>query len=299
MPYGTMTLNDGNKIPAIAYGTGSVMKGKDVAPYVEQALDCGFSHIDTAQIYGTEEATGRGIRESGLQRSEIYVTSKYLRGDIQHAIRDSLAKLDLKYLDLYLIHSPYLVDNFGSAWKEFEKIKKDGLAKSIGVSNFNLKQLQLLMATARIKPAVNQILLHPYNYAENKSLLQYAKLNNIAIEAYSSLTPITRRPGGPVDKPVSEAAKRRGVQPSQILLAWVRAKGAIIVTTSTSKQHLREYLDSADIEPLTSEEIVAIDAAGAKGLPMPMDDIVRRISAYLLPFILGALVYSLFRSLSR
>ncbi|KAF8628633.1 hypothetical protein AX15_003768 [Amanita polypyramis BW_CC] len=247
MPFSTKTLNDGNKIPDIAFGTGSALKYKDVSEFVEQALNTGFSHIDTAQYYQTEESTGKGIRESGLDRSEIYVTTKYSSGDIQQAVRDSLSRLGLEYLDLYLIHHPRTIKDFENSWKEFEKIKKDGLSKSIGVSNFDLEQLQTLIKTASIKPAVNQIQLHPYNYAEQRALIQYALLNNIVIEAYSSLAPITRHPGGPVDEPVNAAAMRRGVHPSQILLAWVRAKGAVVVTTSTKKQHLEEYLGSADI----------------------------------------------------
>ncbi|KAK2465402.1 hypothetical protein APHAL10511_002756 [Amanita phalloides] len=264
MPFGTIQLNDGNKIPAIAFGTGTVLIRKDVSEYVEQALIVGFSHIDTAQYYHTEESTGQGIRDSGLDRSKIYVTTKYFSGEIQQAFRNSLAQLGLTYLDLYLIHSPHTVKDFETGWRELEKIKNDGLAKSIGVSNFNLEQLQLLIKTATIKPTVNQIKLHPYNYVENKPLLDYAASNNIVIEAYSSLTPITKHPGGPVDVPVNAAAKKRGVQPSQILLAWVKAKGAVIVTTSTKRQHLQQYLDSADIT-LTDPEILAIDEAGARG----------------------------------
>ncbi|PFH49972.1 hypothetical protein AMATHDRAFT_62141 [Amanita thiersii Skay4041] len=265
MPFGSVALNDGYSIPAIAYGTGSTMKGRDVTEYVEQALESGFSHIDTAQVYGTEESTGKAIKESGLHRSDLFVTSKYLRGDIQQVIRDSLSKLGLEYLDLYLIHSPQFIHNMQETWTEFEKIKETGLSRSIGVSNFNVEHLESLIKVARIKPSVNQILLHPYNYKEMKPVLQFAKKNNIVIEAYSTLTPITKFPGGPVDEPVfSAAARRRGVKPSQILLAWARAKGAVVVTTSRSKQHLQEYLSSADIKPLTDEEIAAIDAAGEK-----------------------------------
>jgi len=250
----------------------------------------GFSHIDTAQFYRTEESAGKGIRESGLDRSEVYVTSKYSSGDIQETVRKSLSNLGLTYLDLYLIHFPGAVKDFESAWKEFEKIKKDGLAKSIGVSNFNLEQLQSLIKTAEIKPAVNQIELHPYNYAGHKSLIQYAILNNIVIEAYSSLAPITKYRGGPVDVPVNAAAKKRDVEPSQILLAWVRAKGAVIVTTSTKKEHLKQYLDSADIV-LTDDEITAIDEAGARG-PFNWK---RRI----LPFSFGLFMYFAVRALLR
>ncbi|KAF7348286.1 Aldo/keto reductase [Mycena sanguinolenta] len=269
MPFGTLDLNDGNKIPAIAYGTGSVMKGKDVTHFCQQAIETGFSHLDTAQAYGTEETLGRAIQESGLPRSDLYITSKYSRpGDIQLAVRGSLSNLKLKYLDLYLIHNPYLVDS--ETWKQFEKIKDDGLAKSIGVSNFNVEQLQSLVKTARIVPAVNQISLNPYNYAQKKALLEYSAKHGIVTEAYSSLAPITQFPGGPVDVPIAAAAKRLGITPTQVIQLWVKSKGIVIVTTSSSKAHLEEYMAVGDLPPLTDDEIAAIDAAGAKGPPSVM-----------------------------
>ncbi|KAF8895577.1 Aldo/keto reductase [Infundibulicybe gibba] len=247
-PADSIRLNDGNLIPILAFGTGSVWKRKDVTEYVEQALEIGFSHLDMAQIYANEESAGVAIRESGLQRSELFVTTKYDRGSIPTAVRDSLSKLGLKQLDLYLIHFPGAVSGgLENAWMEFEKIKEEGISRSIGVSNFKLEDLQALCKTAKIMPAVNQIQLDPYNYAENRSLLEYCANRNIVIEAYSVLSPITKYPGGPVDKPVLAAAEKRGVQPSQILLAWVRAKGVVVVTTSSNKEHLKQYLASTNI----------------------------------------------------
>ncbi|KAG5652489.1 hypothetical protein H0H81_004845 [Sphagnurus paluster] len=265
----TVKLNDGNEqIPAIGFGTGSALFGKDARDYVVQAIDTGFSHIDTAQIYSNEDSVGEAIRETGLAREDIFVTTKYASGAIQDTIRTSLNKLGLKYVDLYLIHFPTVVQgNFEGAWREFERIKEDGLARSIGVSNFNIEQLQEIIKVAKIKPAVNQIRFHPYNYAENKSLLEYAAKHNIIIEAYSSLSPITKFPGGPVDAPVNTAAKRLGITATQVILAWVKAKGVVIVTTSSRKQRLQEYLAVADLPPLTNEEIAAIDEAGAQGPP--------------------------------
>jgi len=155
----------------------------------------------------------------------------------------------------------------GNVWRELESIQKDGLAKSIGVSNFNLPQLQQLVQTATVCPAVNQIQLHPYNYAENKALLEWAAQHGIVIEAYGSLSSITKFPGGPVDAPVAAAAARLGISPTQVLFAWVRAKGAVIVTTTSSKQRLEEYLAVGDLPPLPAADIAAIDAAGARGPP--------------------------------
>jgi len=265
MPFKNIRLNDGNKIPAIAFGTGTALFRRDATDSVIQALEIGFSHIDTAQSYGNEDSVGAAIRESKLPRADLFVTTKYLSGPIRRSFEEGLGKLGLSFVDLYLIHIPERVKI--TDWEEFEKIKRDGLARSIGVSNYNLEQLRALVEYAKIKPAVNQVEFHPYNYKDQKTLVEYAAQHEIVIEAYGVLSPITQFPGGPVDAPIAAAAKCRGVTPAQIILAWVRAKGAVIVTTSSKKQHLQEYLASSDIPPLTEDEIAAIDAAGAGGPP--------------------------------
>ncbi|KAK7681594.1 hypothetical protein QCA50_015327 [Cerrena zonata] len=275
MPFKTVTLNDGNKMPVIAFGTGSKWKGHDVTEYVEQAIEVGFSHIDTAQYYATERFVGDAIRESGLDRSELFITTKYSGiGTAQEAIDDSLKNLGLKQVDLYLIHSPRIVPP--GTWQTFEKIQEAGLTKSIGVSNYDLEQLQALVKEAKVVPAVNQILLHPYNYHENKGLLEFSAKHGIVTEAYSSLAPITRFPGGPVDKPVESAAERLGASPTQVLLSWVKSKGVVIVTTSSRKDRMQEYLNVADLPELMEEEIAAIDEAGAKGPPSFSKGLLRR-----------------------
>ncbi|KIK50236.1 hypothetical protein GYMLUDRAFT_234712 [Collybiopsis luxurians FD-317 M1] len=134
--------------------------------------------------------------------------------------------------------------------------------RSISVSNFGVNDLATLLASAKIPPAANQILLHPYVYAAQAPIIDYAKKHNIVIEAYSALIPLTERPGGPVDVPINKIAKKRNLAAEQVLLAWVKAKGAVSVTTSSKKDRLQRYLDAGDIE-LTDAEITAIDAAGA------------------------------------
>ncbi|KIP10201.1 hypothetical protein PHLGIDRAFT_101545 [Phlebiopsis gigantea 11061_1 CR5-6] len=262
-------------MPTIAYGTGSKWKGHDVTAYVEQAIELGFSHLDTAQYYGTEQFVGAAIKESGLSRSELFITTKYsgLKTP-EESIDDSLSKLGVDAVDLYLIHNPKLQKNISQTWSEFEGFKKDGKAKSIGISNFDLQQLQDLLKSATVVPAVNQIFFNPYNYAEHKALLELSAQHGIVTEAYSSLAPITRYPGGPVDKPVNAAAKRLGATPTQVILAWVRSKGVVIVTTSSTKEHMQEYLEVADLPELTKEEVAAIDEAGAKGPP----NVIQRVS---------------------
>jgi len=244
------------------------MKYKDVTDYVGQAIESGFSHIDTAQFYHTESYVGLAIKESGLPRSSLYITTKYGGiGTSQQAIRQSLDKIGVSYLDLYLVHIPSALPDFESGWQEFEKMKKDGLTRSIGVSNFTVEQLQTLLKTAVIRPTVNQIQFHPYNYASHKTLLEYCAKQNIVVEAYGSLNSITQSPGGPVDAVVNAAAKRIGATPNQVIFSWVRSKGVTIVTTSRSKERLLEYLAVEDLPSLTAEEIAAIDEAGAKGPP--------------------------------
>ncbi|KAJ7780453.1 NADP-dependent oxidoreductase domain-containing protein [Mycena olivaceomarginata] len=218
MPFGTFPLNDGRKC------TGSIYKHTDVTRYVQQALDAGFPHIDTAQYYETErrQYVGDVIHDSGLARSDLYITTKYGFGDVQETIRKSLSNLGLEYVDLYLIHQPRFLPDIDAVWKEFEIIK-DGLAKTIGVSNFPLEQLQSLVQKALVCPAVNQIEFHPYNYAKNKTLLELSSIHGIVTEAYySSLSSITKFLGGAVDAPVAAAADRLGISPTQVLLSWVR-----------------------------------------------------------------------------
>ncbi|THH00029.1 hypothetical protein EW026_g2415 [Hermanssonia centrifuga] len=267
MPWDTLKLSDGTEIPSIAYGTGSLGKGQGTVDKVDQAISVGFNHIDTAQLYRNEEEAGVALRESGLKREDVYITTKYsgVGGlDIATSIQNSLKNLGVKYVDLYLIHNPRIVPDIPPAWKAMEKVKADGLAKNIGVSNFTVPQLTILLASAKVKPAANQIRFHPYVLAEQTPVLEFSSKNGIIIEAYSPLTPLTRQPGGPVDAPVKKIADRLKAAPEQVLLAWAKAKGTVVVTTSSNKQRLESYLDAGDLE-LTSDDIAAIDAAGISG----------------------------------
>ncbi|KIM43783.1 hypothetical protein M413DRAFT_443681 [Hebeloma cylindrosporum] len=271
MPWENKKFNDGNSIPGIGFGTWKIPVGETTTGQVDQAISVGFSHIDTAQAYRNEAEAGKAIRESGLPREDIFVTTKYsgLGGlDIETSIKDSLNKLNLTYVDLYLIHHPKLaVPDIPTAWARMEALKERGLVKSIGVSNFTVKDVEILLASAKIPPAVNQIMLQPYNYAEQASLLEFSAKHGIVIEAYSPLLPLTQYPGGPVDKPVKAAATRLGGVPEeQVLLAWAKAKGAVVLTTSSKKARLEGYINAGDLV-LTKEEIQAIDGAGAKGPP--------------------------------
>jgi len=286
MPWDIIKFNDGNAIPGIGFGTWRIPVGDTTTDQVDQAISVGFGHIDTAQAYQNEAEAGKAIAESGLSRTDIFITTKYsgLNGlDIETSIKNSLKNLGVAYVDLYLIHHPRLATpDIPTAWQQMEGLKNAGLVKSIGISNFQIDHVETLLASAKIPPAVNQILLHPYVYEKTLPLLKYSAEKGITIEAYSPLIPVTQLPGGPVDKPVKAAAKRLGATEDQILLAWAKAKGAVVLTSSSKKTRLEGYIKAGDLD-LTQDEIDAIDAAGAKGQRIfTARTVVRRFAVALL-----------------
>ncbi|KAG8685917.1 hypothetical protein FRC09_014464, partial [Ceratobasidium sp. 395] len=282
----TVPLNDKRAIPAIAFGTGSALFGKDATTAVVQALEGGFSHIDTAQAYRNEESVGEALRQAfgksyapyedekidvegqtlgSFRREDIWVTTKYGgSGNAEDALDCSLEKLGLPSVDLYLIHQPRWAPDLLKTWSELESAHVHGKAKSIGVSNFSVNELKLLVEHGKVIPSVNQIRFHPYNYHENIQLLDYAKKHGIVIESYGGLTPITRLPGGKLDGVLEKVAKRLGpkVTPGQVIFNWIRAKGVVIVTTTSREERIQEYLSIFDLPALTEDEIAAIDEAG-------------------------------------
>ncbi|KAG9003291.1 hypothetical protein FRB94_003237 [Tulasnella sp. JGI-2019a] len=272
-------LNDGRKIPSIAFGTGSALFRRDAVQYVVQAIYTGLSHIDTAQQYENESSTGTALKETGVARNDVWITTKYHSPGgtgPRSALLESLKKLGVKFVDLYLIHHPSSVSDIPRTWSEMEDTVKEGLTKSIGVSNFTVEHLELLMKHTRITPAVNQINFSPYQLHKMLPVLKYCQKHGIFIEAYGSLAPITKQSGGPVDVPVKKAAERLKATPAQVLFLWVRQKGCVIVTTSSKRERLEEYLAIGDLESLTAEEIHAIDDAGMKGSALfALDPLIR------------------------
>ncbi|KJA13052.1 hypothetical protein HYPSUDRAFT_174162 [Hypholoma sublateritium FD-334 SS-4] len=265
MPWDSVQLNDGNSMPSIAYGTWRTGKGQAPVDSLNQAFAVGIRHVDTAQNYTNEPEAGIAIRGCGLPRESIFVTTKWsaLNGlDIATSFQNSLKNLGLTYIDLYLIHGAELCDNIPQCWKEMEKIKESGLAKSIGVSNFEVDHLEQLLAVSKYVPVVNQILFHPYVYAEQLPILEMCEEKGIVVEAYSPLIPVTKRPGGPVDKPIGAIAERLGVSMDQVLLAWAKAKGTVPVTMSTNKKRLEGYMNAGKI-CLSPTDIVSIDEGGS------------------------------------
>jgi len=255
-----ITLNDGNEIPQLGFGVYKV-EPKDTEKAVSEALEAGYRHVDTAEMYGNEKEVGRAIRASGLARGDVFVTSKLDNGfhepeDARAAFDRTLTNLGFEYVDLFLIHWP-LPNRYGgdfvSTWQTLEEFRRDGRARSIGVSNFQPDHLGRLEAGSETVPAVNQIESHPY--LPNDEVRDYCLERGIAIEAWSPLA----RGGMAEDSTVSEIAEKFGKTPAQVVLRWHIQRGNIVFPKSTTPSRIRQNfevfdfeLESADMETITA-----------------------------------------------
>ncbi|ORY23695.1 putative oxidoreductase, partial [Naematelia encephala] len=265
MPWDTVTLNDGTKIPSIGFGSAFHTKERTIAD-LGTAIEVGFDHIDTSDNYKNEEEVGQAIKESGLARSEVYLTTKYsvLDKSPSESVEESLEKLGVTYVDLYLIHAPrFCRGDIPGTWKQMEELVKKGYTKSIGVSNFNVAEMEELLKYSTITPVVNQIQFNPNTLKEQAPVLEFQSRHNIVTEGYSPNRPFGTDPGGPVVGLVRDMAARLRVKEEQVMLAWCKAKGVVVVTSSSSKQRMESYLSAGDIT-LSTDDIRAIDDAGLK-----------------------------------
>jgi 2,5-diketo-D-gluconate reductase A len=262
----SIQLNDGNEIPQLGFGVFQIPP-EQTAEAVRTALDIGYRHIDTAEMYGNEREVGEAVRESGLERGDVYVTSKlnnsYHRpDDARRAFERTLEDLGFDQVDLFLIHWPLptLYDgDYVSTWRTLEEFKEDGRARSIGVSNFQVEHLERLAAEADVVPAVNQIELHPYLL--NEEVRSYGESHGIATEAWS---PIAK--GQVLDDPVvEEIAERLGRTPAQVVLRWHIERGSIVFPKSTTPERIRENFELFDfeLEPGDAEQIESLDRGEA------------------------------------
>jgi len=266
----TLKLLDGRSIPQPAFGTGTVHRDTDASVHVECALRAGFVHIDTAQRYNTETSVGVGIAASGVPREKLFVTTKLhtlARGEsVPDSLRASLGRLQLEYVDLWLIHAPIPFEEeeiLEDVWRGMEACKAEGLARSIGVSNFRPQDLERVLKIAKDVPVVNQIEFHPYVQKQLAPLLALMKENSILIESYGGLMPLTRVVDGPVTPILSRLATKYGKTEGQIMKRWVEAKEVVAATTTTKGEgRLAEYLAAYDVDGLTEEEVTEIDKAG-------------------------------------
>src|ERR671938_684847 len=255
-----ITLNDGNAIPQLGFGV-FLIDPKDTAKAVSEALEIGYRHIDTAEMYGNEKEVGEAIRASSLDRGEVFVTSKlnnafHEPSDAREAFDTTLSDLSFDYVDLFLIHWPLptLYDgDFVSTWRTLEEFKRDGRARSIGVSNFQIEHLEALAAETDTVPAVNQIEVHPY--FTNEAVREYGREHGIVTEAWS---PIAR--GGVLEEPtITRIADKVGKTPAQVVLRWHIQRGDIIFPKSVTPSRMKENFELFDFE-LESDDIDAITA---------------------------------------
>lgn len=267
-------LNDGKSIPQLGFGVFQIPPD-DTAAAVKRALDIGYRHIDTAEMYGNEKGVGQGIRDAGLDRAEVFVTSKLNNGfhkpdEARRAFDRTLKALESDYVDLFLIHWPLptLYDgDFVSTWKVLEEFAADGRARSIGVSNFQPAHLDRLAAETDTVPAVNQIEVHPF--FANEPVRAYGRAHGIATEAWS---PIAQ--GKVLDDPViTRISKALGKSPAQVVLRWHVQRGDIIFPKSVTPERIKSNFELFDFD-LDGSDMDAISALdkGESGRTGPNPD---------------------------
>lgn len=256
----TIELNDGVRIPQLGFGVFQIKPGETAAA-VKGALDIGYRHIDTAEMYGNEREVGQGIRDAGLDRADVFITSKLNNGfhkpdDARRAFDKTLEALASEYVDLFLIHWPLPTlygGDFVSTWQVLEEFAKDGRARSIGVSNFQTAHLERLAAETETVPSVNQIEVHPY--FTNEQVRAYGRDHGIVTEAWS---PIAQGKvlGDPV---INRIADARGKSPAQVVLRWHVQRGDIVFPKSVTPERIRENFELFDFD-LDADDMDAISA---------------------------------------
>ncbi|MDT5280960.1 MAG: 2,5-diketo-D-gluconate reductase [Mycobacterium sp.] len=267
-------LNDGTRIPQLGFGVFQI-EPDETAAAVQAALEIGYRHIDTAEMYGNEKGVGQGVRDAGLDRADVFITSKLNNGfhkpdDARRAFEKTLSALESDYVDLFLIHWPLPTlygGDFVSTWNVLEEFAKDGRARSIGVSNFQPAHLDRLAAESATVPAVNQIEVHPY--LANEEVREYGQRHGIATEAWS---PIAQ--GKVLDDPVIERiADGVGRSPAQVVLRWHIQRGDIVFPKSVSPDRMRSNFALFDFE-LDNSDMDAISALdqGESGRTGPNPD---------------------------
>ncbi|MBT1171928.1 aldo/keto reductase [Bifidobacterium sp. MA2] len=254
----TITLNNGTVIPQVGLGVFQTPDGETTVNAVTAALEAGYRHIDTAMIYGNEASVGEGLRRSGVPRDDVFVTTKLWNDDIRarrgrDAFEESLDRLGLDYVNLYLIHWP--ADGWSQAWDDLQAIYATGRAKAIGVSNFERHHLEELLAHTDVKPAVDQIESSP-QFA-NQQLIDFAHAQGIDVEAWSPLGGT----GGNLlaDPQLAEIGDKYGKSAAQVVIRWHIQRGVVVLPKSTHTERIRQNIDVFDFN-LTDADMAAIDA---------------------------------------
>lgn len=251
-----MLLSNGVKIPSIGFGTYKSGDDEETAKIIKNALNLGYKMIDTASFYNNEVGIGNGIKESGIDRKDIFIVTKLWNDDHGYdntieAFNKSLNNLQVDYIDLYLIHWPNKLNS--ETWRAFEHLYETGKVKAIGVCNFKVEHLEELKKTAKIMPMVNQVEIHPFSTKNN--IINYCKDNNIKVVAWS---PISRGRVLSNDLMIdlSQKYKKSIVQ---IVLRWHMQKGVIPIPKSSNENRIKENIDIFDFE-ISSEDMKAIDS---------------------------------------
>lgn len=253
-----LTLRDGIRMPQLGLGVWQVPNAQ-AAQVVGEALRVGYRAVDTAAVYGNEEGVGQAIRESGLPREEVFVTTKVWNTDQGYdatlrAMETSLTRLGLDYVDLYLIHWPVPAqDRFLETWRALERLRADGKARSIGVSNFKIPHLERLLDASEVVPSVNQIELHPY--LQQRELREFHAKHGIATESWSPLAK-GQILGDPV---VGAIAAKHGKSPAQVVIRWHLDSGLIVIPKSATPSRLPENLAAMDFA-LDAEDMARLAA---------------------------------------
>jgi diketogulonate reductase-like aldo/keto reductase len=251
-------LADGNEIPLLGLGVWQVPNGPKTENAVRWALELGYRHVDTAQAYGNEESVGRALRDSGVPREEVFITTKFYPAhkDPESEAQRSLERLGVEQIDLYIIHWPQGGPTW--AWPGMERAHQSGYARSIGVSNFSVGELDELLSVAETRPVVNQVQFNPFAY--RRSLLEACEKRDVALEAYSPLG--TGRHLS--DARVRQIAERVGRAPAQVLLRWCVQRDLIVIPKSTHRERIAENAEIFDFV-LSDEDIAALDALDETG----------------------------------
>ncbi|WP_087972438.1 aldo/keto reductase [Oceanobacillus rekensis] len=252
----TVTLNNGVNMPGFGLGVYKVEDGKTVVNSVKTAIKNGYRSIDTASFYDNEEGVGQGIKESGIPREEIFITSKVWNEEqgyesTMEAFERSLKKLNTNYLDLYLIHWP-VKGMYKDTWRAMEKLYEEGKVRAIGVSNFHVHHLQDLMKDSNVKPVIDQVEFHPH--LTQAELREFCEKENIQLEAWSPL-----KRGQLLDDPtLIEIAEKHGKTAAQIILRWNIQSNIITIPKSITEQRIIENADIFDFK-LTENEMEKIN----------------------------------------
>jgi diketogulonate reductase-like aldo/keto reductase len=257
-PGPTRLLADGNRIPMLGFGVWQIPDGPQCVNAVESALELGYRHIDTAQAYGNEASVGEGLRRSGVPREQVYITTKFFpeKRDAEAEAEASLKRLGVEYVDLYLVHWPQ--GGATRAWPGMERAHQRGYARSIGVSNFGVRELEEVMAGATVAPVVDQVELSPFGY--RRALIADGTQRGIAFEAYSPLG--TGSHLG--DETVNRIASDIGRTPAQVLLRWCIQHDLIVLPKSTHRDRIKENAEIFDFV-LSDEEMAELDALDRTG----------------------------------